>query len=79
MPDMTTDQLRQNLMSKDPEFRQLVNEHCECSSRLDQLLKQPYLSAEDLIQETELKKMKLRLKDQMERILARHLNARLGF
>jgi uncharacterized protein YdcH (DUF465 family) len=36
------------------------------------LLKQPYLSSEDFIQESVLKKLKLHLKDQMELMVARH-------
>ncbi|HXO43999.1 MAG TPA: hypothetical protein VN846_00890 [Candidatus Cybelea sp.] len=59
-------------MARDPEFRNLAEEHSRCESQLEQILKSYYLSAEDLIQEVELKKLKLRLRDRMELILARH-------
>lgn len=68
----TTHDIRQSLLMKDPEFRSLVEEHSRCESRLEEILNSTYLSSEDLQQEATLKKIKLRLKDQMESILARH-------
>jgi uncharacterized protein YdcH (DUF465 family) len=74
MKPMTSQEIRQSLLAKDIEFRRLAEEHCRCESLLEEILKSSYLSAEDLIQEATLKKVKLRLKDQMELIVARHLN-----
>jgi uncharacterized protein YdcH (DUF465 family) len=71
MPSSSQD-IRQSLLARDPEFRNLAEEHSRCESQLEQILKSYYLSAEDLIQEVELKKLKLRLRDRMELILARH-------
>jgi uncharacterized protein len=71
MPSSGQD-LRQSLLAKDPEFRILAEEHSRCESQLEQLLKSSYVNSEDLIQEIELKKLKLRLRDRMELILARH-------
>ena len=65
-------EIRQSLLARDPEFRNLAEEHSRCESQLEQILKSSYLSSEDLIQEVELKKLKLRLRDRMELILARH-------
>lgn len=72
---MTSQEIRQSLLANDPEFQKLVEEHSRCESQLDQILKSSYLNSEDLIQETALKKMKLRLKDRMELMLARHQQA----
>lgn len=69
---ITTENIRQSLLARDPEFRRLAEEHSRCESQLEQILKSSYLSAEDLLQEATLKKLKLRLKDQMELIVARH-------
>jgi uncharacterized protein YdcH (DUF465 family) len=69
---ITTHDIRQSLLAQDPEFRSLVEQHSRCESQLEELLGSQYVSAEDLIEEAELKKMKLRLKDRMEMILARH-------
>ncbi|MGA8012643.1 MAG: DUF465 domain-containing protein [Candidatus Acidiferrales bacterium] len=68
----TSQDIRQSLLARDSEFRNLAEEHSRCESQLEQILKSSYLSSEDLIQEAELKKLKLRLKDRMELILARH-------
>jgi len=63
--------LRQSLLLEDPEFRSLFEEHSRCESRLEEILNSAYLNSEDLLQEATLKKIKLRLKDQMEQIVAR--------
>ena len=68
-------EIRQSLLAKDPEFRNLAEQHSRCESQLEQIVKSSYLNSEDLIQEVELKKLKLRLRDRMEMILARHQQA----
>jgi len=68
---ITTRDVRQTLLETDVEFRSLIEEHSRCETQLKQLLTEPYLSSEDLALETTLKKTKLRLKDQMEMIVAR--------
>jgi uncharacterized protein YdcH (DUF465 family) len=72
MPITAQDTTRQSLLARDPEFRSLVEEHSRCEYQLEQILKSSYISSEDLLQEATLKKLKLRLKDRMESILARH-------
>jgi uncharacterized protein YdcH (DUF465 family) len=69
---ITTEDIRQSLLARDSEYRRLAEEHSRCESQLEQILKSSYLSSEDLLQEATLKKLKLRLKDQMELIVARH-------
>lgn len=69
---LSTQDVRQSLLTHNPEFRRLAEEHSRCESQLEQILKQTYLNSEDLIQETYLKKLKLRLKDEMELMVARH-------
>ena len=54
---VTTQDVRQFLMAKDPEFRSLAEQHSRCESQLEQIVKSPYLSrAEDLVEEAMLKK-----------------------
>jgi uncharacterized protein YdcH (DUF465 family) len=72
---ITTHDIRQSLLENDMEFRCLAEEHSRCESQLDQLIKQPYMSSEDLTLEVTLKKIKLRLKDQMEMIVTRRLQS----
>jgi uncharacterized protein YdcH (DUF465 family) len=71
MPSSPQD-IRQSLLARDPEYRNLVEQHSRCEIQLEQIVKSSYLNSEDLIKEVELKKLKLRLRDQMEMILARH-------
>jgi uncharacterized protein YdcH (DUF465 family) len=68
----TTQDIRNALLSTNPEFQKLAHEHTCCESQLEELQEQKYLNSEDLMQEILLKKRKLRLKDQMEQLIARH-------
>jgi uncharacterized protein len=69
---IASDEIRQSLINQDLEFRRLAEEHSRCESQLERILKQPYMCSEDFIEEVALKKMKLRLKDRMEIIVARY-------
>ncbi|MGH9662457.1 MAG: YdcH family protein [Bryobacteraceae bacterium] len=68
----TTEELKAHLMATDEEFRRLATEHAEHARKLDELEARPHLSDQDQIEEHRLKKVKLRLKDQMEVILSRY-------
>jgi len=59
---------RDELLSSHEEFRRLAEEHRNYSQRLDTLIQKRYLSEEEKLEEVRLKKLKLRLKDQMEMI-----------
>ena len=68
MQNRTAD-VQQILSSEDPEFRQWVEEHHQCESRLTELTTRPEISVDEEIEEKMLKKRKLHLKDRMaERI-----------
>jgi uncharacterized protein len=59
---------RDQLLSTHDEFRKLVQEHTQYSTRLESLTQKRYLSEDEKLEEVRLKKLKLRLKDQMESI-----------
>ena len=59
-------QVRDVLIAGNEEFRRLVTEHSQYSQRLDNLTQKRFLSEDEKIEEVRLKKLKLRLKDQME-------------
>ncbi|MFI5087080.1 MAG: DUF465 domain-containing protein [Terriglobales bacterium] len=59
-------QVRDVLIAGNEEFRRLVTEHSQYSQRLDSLTQKRFLSEDEKIEEVRLKKLKLRLKDQME-------------
>jgi len=59
---------KDQLLTSNDEFRKLVMEHTQYSQRLDSLTQKRYLSEDEKLEEVRLKKLKLRLKDQMESI-----------
>jgi uncharacterized protein YdcH (DUF465 family) len=59
-------QVRDQLLASNEEFRRLADEHLQYSQRLDSLINKKYLSEDEKLEEVRLKKLKLRLKDQME-------------
>ncbi len=60
--------VRDQLLASHDEFRRLVQEHAQYAQRLDSLTQKRYLSEEEKVEETRLKKLKLHLKDQMAQI-----------
>ena len=65
VPRMAT-QVRDQLLASNDVFRKLAEEHTQYSQRLDALVTKRFLSEEEKVEEVRLKKLKLRLKDQME-------------
>ena len=59
---------RDQLFANHEEFRQLVLEHTQYEQRLDSLTQKRFLSDDEKLEEVRLKKLKLRLKDQMQNI-----------
>jgi uncharacterized protein len=59
---------RDQLLNNHEEFRQLVLEHTQYEQRLDSLTQKRYLTDDEKLEEVRLKKLKLRLKDQMQNI-----------
>ena len=64
--------LKAQLIETDQEFHELAVKHHELEDRLQQLTAKTYLSEPEQVEETNLKKRKLQLKDRMEDILRRH-------
>ena len=60
--------IKEQLLASDEEFRRLAHEHTEYAKRLEALIEKRYLSDDEKLEEVRLKKLKLRLKDQMEAI-----------
>ena len=62
--EMTTaESLKEELMTNNPEFRELVREHNRYEARLSELTALAYPSDEEQLEETKLKKKKLAIKD----------------
>ena len=58
--------VREVLLSSNDDFRRLAQEHQKYSQQLDAIISKPYPSEQDQLEEIRLKKIKLRLKDEME-------------
>jgi uncharacterized protein YdcH (DUF465 family) len=64
-------EIRERLLREDANFRRLAEEHRAFEKRLAELQSRRWLSDEERIEEVELKKKKLAVKDEMESILRR--------
>lgn len=61
-----TEAIREQLMANNPEYQRLRQEHARYAAQLEQLATKPYLTEDEKMEEVRLKKLKLRVKDQME-------------
>ncbi len=57
---------RDPLQTSHDEFLRLAQEHTQYSERLESLTQRRYLTDDEKLEEVRLKKLKLRLKDQMQ-------------
>lgn len=69
------DSLKEQLLSSNPEFRELAREHGRYEARLSELSALAYPSEEEQLEEITLKKKKLALKDQMYSLMLQHERA----
>jgi uncharacterized protein YdcH (DUF465 family) len=69
MPSTTRD-IREQLLANNPKFQQLAQEHSKYDAEIEQLSQASFMNVEHFTHEAELKKMRLRVKDEMERIIA---------
>lgn len=70
----TDDILREELLAKNEEFRSLFDKHQDCERRLTKIHENSLLSEKNELEEKQIKRQKLFLKDQMEAILRQHRN-----
>jgi uncharacterized protein YdcH (DUF465 family) len=66
-----TGAIRAQLMADNSEYQRLCSEHAHYSAQLDELSAKRFLSDQEQLEEVRIKKMKLRLKDEMEMIVHR--------
>ena len=66
------EEMKAHLMATNEEFQRLSSQHSEYAHKLDALEALPHLTLDEQIEETRLKKLKLRLKDQMGAIMSQY-------
>ena len=76
METTNTDSLREQLMTSDPEFRELAREHGRYEERLSELSSLTYPNDQEQLEEITLKKKKLAIKDQMHSMILRYSNGK---
>ena len=67
---------RDVIFEADAEYQRLATKHQQYEAELQKLSRSPYLNSEDLLEEIRLKKLKLHVKDEMERIASQLHGAR---
>ena len=70
-----TDSVKEELMSSNPEFRELAREHGRYEQRLSELSALSYPSDDEQLEEVTLKKKKLAIKDQMYSLMLQYEKA----
>ena len=70
--NMSLLEVKNHLMATDAEFSRLVREHSDYEQQLEALANRPFLTEAEQVQEVNLKKRKLSLKDQMERMIQKY-------
>jgi uncharacterized protein YdcH (DUF465 family) len=68
-----THELRERLLQTDHEYRDLATRHHDLDERLHELSTRHFLTEPEQLEEAQIKKQKLRLKDRMEDIVRYHL------
>lgn len=78
MERIAQEELKAHLIATNEEFRKLAGQHSEYAKKLDALEALPHLTHEEELEEIQLKKLKLRLKDQMEAIMSQYRSQKVA-
>ena len=70
--ELGTLDIKEHLLQSSEEFRRLAQKHSNYDEQLEKLLHKSYLSEEEKVEEVNLKKMKLHVKDQMEIMIQKY-------
>ena len=63
---MSTAEIKDTLIKESIDFKRIHEQHQDFERRLDQLIKRPFITAEEEREIIEIKKQKLLLKDRMQ-------------
>jgi uncharacterized protein YdcH (DUF465 family) len=71
---MKEEEIKEHLISENAEFRRLCEEHKLYEGKLNELHNRHHMTDQDRLEEIQLKKKKLHLKDQMNFMISRFRN-----
>jgi uncharacterized protein len=70
--------IKEHLLQSDEDFRRLAQKHHHYDEQLDKLVHKSHLTEEEKVEEVNLKKMKLHVKDQMESMIQKYRQQSAG-
>jgi uncharacterized protein YdcH (DUF465 family) len=77
MMPIKEEEIKDRLISSNPDFRRMVAEHRDYEGKLNELLHRNHMTDRDHLEEVQLKKKKLHLKDQMNSMI-QHFRSELS-
>ena len=75
MENHTQEELKAHLLATNEHFRTLHEQHALLKKQIEQIESKPHVTGEDELEEQRIKKQKLRVKDEMNEILAQSRHA----
>ncbi len=75
MENHTQEDLKAHLLATNEQFRTLAEQHAQLKRQIEEIESKPHITSADELEEQRLKKLKLRLKDQMNQILEQYKHA----
>jgi uncharacterized protein len=66
------EELKAHLLATNEQFRALAEQHARYKKQIEEIEMKAHVTAADEIEEQRIKKLKLRLKDQMNEIIAQY-------
>lgn len=78
MENQTQEDLKAHLLATDNQFRSLAEQHAQLKRQIEEIESKPHVTGVDELEEQRLKKLKLSVKDQMNRMLMGSRHATVG-
>lgn len=78
MENHTQEGLKAHLLASNEQFRSLAEQHAQLKRQIEAIESKPHVTSTDELEEQRLKKQKLRLKDQMNQMMAQYRTASVG-
>ena len=78
MVNHTQEDLRAHLLASNEQFRSLAEQHAQLKRQIEAIESKPHVTSADELEEHCLKKQKLRLKDQINAMMAQYKTASVG-
>jgi uncharacterized protein YdcH (DUF465 family) len=78
MENQPQEDVKAHLLATDDQFRSLAEQHAQLKKQIEEIESKPHVTGADELEEQRLKKLKLYLKDQMNRMLMQSRHATVG-